>query len=476
VRDAAAIAAAGAASSSVLTLLNLNRALPQTALGRLARVLSRLDNLSHVLLWSASVGAPGDECALTLVELPRLRASFSIKRTDDGALLLSSNDHDGLFVAEDPPANIRAHMRGVPHALILQNSNYEFFMMVPSYGLQRPEVRSCPFSSELVLERSREAWARHVKSHVYVYPVHMSAAFCSPPSLGSAFYLCVLRLLAREYALASRLVTACVTDVPFSAEERFLFGMVKRSEKDAHPDAHAVRLRLALVCFECGEKPAWDVNKDYQAYLKKYAHVSAECRLDADDEDQLLSRSRDEVRCMFLSAASEVHARAKRAEEDAAAAVGASSSGAASSAIDAAAAAAAVPLSVSMPGVERTQFGGGVIISTYNTSAFMHKNFKEVLKACASGSPADVVSTGLAFCYDRPEAVGTARAALDLMDVLWEDSFMGRRQKLGGMLIYEMATGAVQVRSFWNKIVVARRASRTKGVALLARYVPRFAV
>jgi len=52
-------------------LLNLVPARPGTMLWRLRRWAGRLDNLSHVLVWSNSRGKPGDECEISQVDFPR---------------------------------------------------------------------------------------------------------------------------------------------------------------------------------------------------------------------------------------------------------------------------------------------------------------------------------------------------------------------------------------------------------------------
>jgi hypothetical protein len=152
-----------------------------------------------------------------------------------------------------------------------------------SLGLKRVKVKRCPFSTDLVLDRSEE-WSKRVKTRFYVYPVHASSAFVLTPNLASALYLVVLRLLARDYERVSRLIASCATDTAFSDEERWMMKMVGQSMDDSHPDAHAVRLRLSIVCKECEEPVSWDAGKDKDSYFKKYSHVSAACRLTADEE------------------------------------------------------------------------------------------------------------------------------------------------------------------------------------------------
>ena len=59
-----------------------------------------------------------------------------------------------------------------------------------------------------------------------MYPVHVSGAFLTTPSLSSALYMVLLRLLAREYIFASRLLTSCHTDQALTVEETFILSLV----------------------------------------------------------------------------------------------------------------------------------------------------------------------------------------------------------------------------------------------------------
>lgn len=83
---------------------------------------------------------------------------------------------------------------------------------------------------------------------------------------------------------------------------------------DSHPDAHANRLALALMCLSCGEEISsnkwktdfWNVESDYKEYLNKYAHVSMQCRLTDRDERLLLSIFPKSKRSRYLDAVREV--------------------------------------------------------------------------------------------------------------------------------------------------------------------------
>jgi hypothetical protein len=63
-------------------------------------LLSRLDNLAHVLVWSTTVKSAHFP-AIDLIELPRVNLSFRSKDVEsiDGKVdhRLYSNDYDGLY-------------------------------------------------------------------------------------------------------------------------------------------------------------------------------------------------------------------------------------------------------------------------------------------------------------------------------------------------------------------------------------------
>lgn len=274
-------------------------------MSNLTKILCRLENASHILVWSDTAGTFGEECGVSIVELPRLRARFRCTYEKSRAMArLESLDYDGLFVTTTYDNDLRRISRGIPHFLVLQNALGDRFLMVPNYGVSRPKVRSCPFSTMLVMDRSN-TWSDNVKTRYYVYPLHVSGAFVTTPSLSSSLYLVLLRLLAREYILVSRLLTSCHTDQPLSKEERYILSLIAESYDDAHPNAHACRLQLTILCLESGETTVpWAegveaknagkeedcVQKDLESYLNKYSHVSIECRLSEHGETILMNR------------------------------------------------------------------------------------------------------------------------------------------------------------------------------------------
>ena len=59
-----------------------------------------------------------------------------------------------------------------------------------------------------------------------------------------------------------KLISTLSSDTKFTDEQRWIFGLIKNTEEDTHPNAHACRLRLALLAQACKEKLPWDVEKD----------------------------------------------------------------------------------------------------------------------------------------------------------------------------------------------------------------------
>ena len=180
-------AQAGAVSASdleyeELVLLDLLHAPADSFLHSLATVLSRVENLSHVLAWAtfndaAALGAADalTQSDLRIVSLPRLKLTFQALRTGDSVRLYSI-DHADLFITNERN-NASALLEGIPHSLLLSNSNGEMSVLVPAFPPCRPIIQAVPFSTELVLDRSDGTWFSCLEHPYYVYPVHVSLSF-----------------------------------------------------------------------------------------------------------------------------------------------------------------------------------------------------------------------------------------------------------------------------------------------------------
>ncbi|KAJ8602501.1 hypothetical protein CTAYLR_001253 [Chrysophaeum taylorii] len=284
-----------------LYLLDLLHARRGSRLYSLASTLVRIENLAHILAWTKeAVGQheamPCGCPELTLVELPRLKLSFTTRLDHYGQVRLFSVDHVDLFVLPDQRNDVAAALvRDIEHSLLLANARGDTFCCVPVIIPKRPPVRSQPFSTDLVLDRQGTyegvydaVDAVSLSTRFFLYNVHVSMAFVLPRGLASALYLLLLRLLKRDYAAASRLCDSVASDVTLSADELAIFRALREANDDRHPNAHAVRLRVALVTAQSGHAAPWDLSLEMARYVAKIDHVSAECRLPATDELRLL--------------------------------------------------------------------------------------------------------------------------------------------------------------------------------------------
>ena len=246
----------------VETLINLHAAPRRSCMGRLVDVLTRIEHLSHVLAWAQGDARPGEMTTVTTVELPRMQLRFEAEHGR-----LASLDHDGCFVSDAAVVTseaLKEHLRVLDTSLVLENRQREVFILLPSYGLMRPYIQACPMSTALVMDRSHDGWRRFVKATHHKLQLHASGSFLMTQSLSAAMYLLAVRLFKREYALAARLLSSVLSDVPFVSEEKWIKNMYAGVADDPHPDAIAMRLRLALQCNDCDELPPFGGGDEMQ--------------------------------------------------------------------------------------------------------------------------------------------------------------------------------------------------------------------
>ena len=297
-----------------LLLLNVVNASRSSVLRRLGDWAMRLDNASHILVWSRSRGQIGEHCEVSLVQFPRLKANFVPKVDADGVVRLYSMEHAGLFVSDKRSEALCKQLQGIPQAVVLEDKHHQQFLFVPNVQLKRPPILDAPLSTELELVRSPE-WMAAVKARFYLYPLHPSGAFLQPRSLAATFYLVALRMLHREYRTVAQLLTSCATDVPLTDEEVWSMMQLKPAASDVHPDGLACLLRLTLVCWEAGSPDAAPGKPPmFAAYVNKVARVSAECRLNLEEETMLAQGFKDKVRVVYLQTLTRVVEAQERIE------------------------------------------------------------------------------------------------------------------------------------------------------------------
>ena len=195
---------------------------------------------------------------LTLVELPRIKLAFEARAGHRGDVRLYSLDHSDLFITNDRHPMVNKMLLGIPHSLLLANLKGETSVLVPVLKVQRPPVISQPFSTMVVLDRTDAKWSSSLQSRYYMYPVHVSSSFLFTKGLNAGMYLLLLRLLSRSYDECYRLTDSVASDTALNAEGLCIFKNLKVANGDAHPDAHACRLKISLVTSDSGTASPWD--------------------------------------------------------------------------------------------------------------------------------------------------------------------------------------------------------------------------
>jgi hypothetical protein len=167
----------------MMTLLNVSSASPSSLLKRAGMLLSRLDNLAHVLIWSsANVRDAGDASSIDLIELPRVNLSFKAKQVEtiDGKSehRLYSNDHNGLYISTSTESReIVDKLVGlISHFIVLQNSDNDLFVLMPGCALpRRLNTDGTALSVQVILDRRNKEWIDNMgEVRCYLYPVHNS--------------------------------------------------------------------------------------------------------------------------------------------------------------------------------------------------------------------------------------------------------------------------------------------------------------
>ena len=79
-----------------------------------------------------------------------------------------SIDHADLYISNERPHMIGAILEGIPHSLVMSNSQRELSVLVAVVSPVRPVVESQPFTTELVLDRQDEKWYNGLTQKYYI--------------------------------------------------------------------------------------------------------------------------------------------------------------------------------------------------------------------------------------------------------------------------------------------------------------------
>jgi thiol-disulfide isomerase/thioredoxin len=281
--------------SEDMVLLNLLYSPRRSRLFSIMKVLSRIENMSHVCAWTKlssikqnkelNIGQIELGCPpIDLVELPRLKLAFTGREDHTGVLRLYSVDHVDLFIANESDMISPSMLSGIPHSLILSNVRGEVNVLVPVIPPIRPKIAYEPFSTFIVLDRAELAQSERF----FLYPVHVSFSFLLTKGLNSGVYLMLLRFMHRIYDEVFRLADSIATDNKFNADGLQVFKAFDRCNDDWHPDAHACRLKIFLVTMDSGMESPWDLTTECARYSVKLDSISSNCKLSISEELQIL--------------------------------------------------------------------------------------------------------------------------------------------------------------------------------------------
>ena len=274
-----------AATVKPAVLLNPLSAPAKSMLARVAGVLTKIEQLSHMLFWSDSWGQPGETVSLSEVQLPRLGLAFHAKPEDSR---LHCTTISGLFVSDrnDDPA-VQALAKNIQHRILLENQSGELFLLCACIELMRVSVADCPMNTESMPVFGDFGY--------FTYPVHVAGLYLQCTTRDATLYLLYLRLVSRDYAAATELIGQAFVDAPIAPREDAILSWVcnlfnderEKKRSDVHPDATACLLRILQLAWSNTWGKIEDIESAYTHYAGVQLSVSASCRLSIEEELEL---------------------------------------------------------------------------------------------------------------------------------------------------------------------------------------------
>ncbi|CAJ1446714.1 unnamed protein product [Effrenium voratum] len=273
---------------------------PSSPLFKLGEFMSTVEPLSHVLFWSKH-GEDGEQMAspLELVEMPRLQLRFRVREGPvlDGKVVfqpkLYCDAYGGQFFVDPTPFHLL--LPNCPHALpphcfLLRAEAGDAKVVAPLGEVRRHRSYQEPFETAVYLKVFGETFF----TPTAVYDLALSTGTdLKCPSLLSAIWLLLCRLLQRDYEGAVKLVPMVASaDGQLRHDEQLAFRMALEDTSDRAPDAVAVRLRLvhaALRTQNINMDLARSAFADAASYISHLAHVSQGCSLSLAEEMELWS-------------------------------------------------------------------------------------------------------------------------------------------------------------------------------------------
>ena len=267
----------------------------------LLRLFLRLENLSHILLWSKNSDDGTGKVAVDVIELPRLRLTFERRVTPDGKNRYYCVEQSGYYIAEvDPLREMGELINTLPNAVVLKNDDSEYTVLMSA--IAKPSqfrlTKASP-AFRLVFSLTDPDWISKTGEMTYfMYPIHLSNTLLQSKSIASTLYLLTLYMMTRNYREAFRLIDNCVCDRTLSAQEAQIFDVLNTVRDKLLVDSAACRLKLFFVSFGCRDIMEFKCEKEQDLidYSKKFELVSSYCRLTPDIEMFILSKIPEEIK------------------------------------------------------------------------------------------------------------------------------------------------------------------------------------
>jgi len=248
-----------------------------TQKNNILRHLLRIESMSNILIWLDHKSS-----TICKVELPRLGLEFVPTKNRE---LFELKDRMGWYLYDyDNISSKNNEEESIfRRGIVLKNDCNDMIVLVPTH-----ELRRC--NTQLIPVHNSKSWNSTMRTfEPYVlYELHNSRSFVQCERLTGKLYLVFLKFIERQYASSSRLLESIMLDCDLTSSQYWILCLFYRfARTDAHPNAHATRLRIAL-CLRYNKRVLNDVVPDlsvqYERYLEKYAHLSKCCILNRDEE------------------------------------------------------------------------------------------------------------------------------------------------------------------------------------------------
>jgi hypothetical protein len=198
----------GAKKAPGLQLASLALIKPDTLLFRICQMLTRIEDISHILVWTSPT-VDKDLMHIETIELPRLKIKFQPRKDESESVRLFLLEQSGWFVSEsislqEDKASLQGYkiesalpaapfltklLDGLSNCLILENSSHDLQLLMPNCEVYRPNSADDPFTTNLIYNRGGMGWQQVMESRYYLYPVHTSKTFFIMNSLGMSLSL-----------------------------------------------------------------------------------------------------------------------------------------------------------------------------------------------------------------------------------------------------------------------------------------------